>query len=346
MRFHEDWSNGKCKNQWLAYQKNWGKENNGCVPEVIHIEKDIVDGKRKKVVVITTQGNLTRSTINGVKTVDEGYEKVNSSHKVGGVITTLNNFASGSYEIIMKIGHTSDNQIPAGLSPFIMLFHYEEHEAGPNNPRGEKLNPFDPIYQPRFKEKNRNGLYFSTVNIEIDAPELGRNGNFEVGSYNTYISTGAEGATIEQIQFPSSILDGKYHTYRLDWHTTLLPTMLRDDQVKPLGAYYYAYDSPTSPIQGFPVIKKADNKWYALVGSSVVYYLDGKKIGTNTKNIPAVAARLAIGGWFPSWAGTPNWSETKIYISEITITPYHEKGDIFYQPESFGMKGLVPFLGY
>jgi beta-glucanase (GH16 family) len=339
--FHEDWSKGFSDQQWLAVRKSWSKHDNGSVPELITIEEDIVDGVKKKVAVITTQGNLSKSPITGVKAVDGGYVNSHRPERVGAILATKEYYASGSYEIKMKIGLTNDFKAPIGMSPVIFLFHSEIHFAGPDNPQGTQLNPFDPQYQPRFKETSNND-YYSSINAEIDGPELGVQGDFSKGAYSTYISTGDEGVTRLIVPYKTDILDDKYHTYRIEWHTGLISTSLTDKQVMPQGAYFYAYDAPDSEIQGFPVIKKPDGKWYAYVGTSVKFYLDGKLVATSKKNISPVSARLMIGGWFPSWAGTPNFEHAKISISDVKIEPYHDEGDVLYQPETNPTLGLVP----
>lgn len=341
--FHEDWSSEISNNRWLALRKQWGKGNNGCVPELISLEDDIVDGVKKKVIVFRAQGNLSKSKITGVKVKGEGYQDTKRPDKVGSMIASREYFASGSYEVKMKVGGTNDNpsKPPVGLVIAIFPFHYEEHFSGDNNPDGKSMNPLNPQYQPRFKEKT-DGLYYSTVNSEIDAPELGFEGDFSTGLFNTYINTSNSGIHAQKIKLPVNIFDGKYHTYRFDWHTELLKTDLNDSQVVPKGFYYYAYDHPESTIQGFPVIKKSDCQWYVYLGSSVDFYLDGKKIGESNRNVSPVSARLTIGGWFADWAGIPDWDEAKIYVSEINFTPYHDEGDVIYQPETYPVLGLVP----
>jgi hypothetical protein len=244
----------------------------------------------------------------------------------------------------MKIGRSNDvpPKLPVGMSPAIWLFHYEEHYPDAMNQDGSQLNPHDPQYQPRFKEGNEQEGFYSTVNSEIDAPELGRGGDFNTGGYNTYVSEVENGANLQQIMYHVNVADGHYHTYRVEWHTQLVPTNLTDDQVQPQGAYYYAIDSVSSPIQGFPVVKKADGKWYAHQGKSAIFYLDGHRVGKSVQKVSPVAARLTVGAWFPDWAGTPDWNDAKIYISDVTVVPYNEEGDVFFEPESFPINGLVP----
>jgi hypothetical protein len=342
--FHEDWSQGISPQRWYLLRKVWGAGNNGCVPELVSVQSDAVDGVTKNVVVVTNQGNQTTSSIMGVKKVGGGYVKGTSPKRVGGCLATVDYFASGTYEIKMKVGRPKNapNAAPKGLCPAIWTFHYEEHYPSANDPKGVAINPKDPLYQPRFKEGSDADGYYSTVNSEIDAPELGKGGNLNLGLYTTYVSeVVANTQGFDLTKFGINVLDNKYHTYKFVWKTKLQSTALTDKQVILKNGYYYVANNATSPIQGFPAIKKADGIWYVYKGASVTFYVDGKLVGKSTSNVSPVSARLLVGGWFPSWAGTPNWDETKLYISDITITPSNDPGDVFFQPESYPLDGMV-----
>lgn len=342
--FHEDWSQGISPKRWVLYRKVWGTNNNGVVPELVSIQKDTVDGVQKNVVVLTCQGNLTNSTIMGVKKVSGGYATGSSPQRVGAVLATTDYYASGTYDVKMKIGNpkSAPTSPPTGMTPAIWFFHYEEHYPSPSDTTGSKINPLDPQFQPRYKE-GASGSYYSTVNSEIDMPELGINSHYNTGGYTTYISEITDThKDFNYSNFGINVMDGKYHTYRTVWHTALVPTALTDSQVIPRGAYYYAADSATSSIQGFPVIKKSDGVWYAYEGVSATFFVDGIQVGSITTNVSPVAARLTIGGWFPTWAGVPNWDVANLYISDVTLTSSHDEGDVLYQPESFPLDGLVP----
>lgn len=342
--FHEDWSQGISPQRWYLFRKIWGAGNNGCVPELVSIQKDVVDGTARNVLVITTQGNQTTSSIMGVKKSGGQYVKGNSPKRVGGCIATAEYFASGTYEIKMKVGRPKNKPTaaPSGLCPAIWTFHYEEHYPSANDPQGVAINPKDPIYQPRYKEGSDADGYYSTVNSEIDAPELGKDGNLNLALFTTYESE-VEGNTqgFNLSKFGINVLDNQYHTYRFIWKTNLAPTNLTDSQVILKGNYYYAANNPTSDIQGCAVVKQSGT-WYVYKGVSVDFYVDGKFIGRSTDNVSPVSARLIVGGWFPSWAGTPSWDETKIYVSDITIIPANNPGDVLFQPETYPTDGLVP----
>lgn len=341
--FFEDWSQGVQPSRWYLYRKVFGTGNNGEVPELVSLETDEVDGVVKNVVVLTGQGNLTDSSILGIKRVNGQYLTGDSPQRVGAAITTVDYFASGTYEVRMKIcsPNSAPEAAPVGLAPSIFTFHYEEHYPASNDRNGTQLNPADPQYQPRIRQGTRKTGFYSTVNSEIDCPELGKNGDFNNASYTCYTSEVlSTNITANLANYGINLLDGEYHTYTTIWSTQLLPTALQDWQVKLHGNYYYAYDSATSSIQGYAVVK-VDGVWHRYAGKEATFFIDGLEVGAITQTVSPISARLTILAWFPSWAGVPNWDETKIYISEVSIVPNPQPGDVLNEPESFPLDGLV-----
>lgn len=100
--------------------------------------------------------------------------------------------------------------------------------------------------------------------------------------------------------------DGKYHTYRFDWHTG---------------------NGTADP-------------------GRVDFYFDNVYLGTNNANVPTRGSRLYIAHWYPAsknsiWNGAANdWGggtpgDAKVYtmkthISSVKITPFNEANDIMY----------------
>lgn len=342
--FYEDWSQGVLPSKWYLYRKVFGSGNNGVVPELVNIEQDVVNGVTKNVVTLTAQGDQTTSTILGVKRVDGQFVPADSAQRVGAAITTADYFASGVYEVKMKIGSPNNAPLtaPAGLSPALFTFHYEEHYPSRSDKAGTKLNLQDVQYQPLIKQGNRTSGYYSTVNSEIDWPEFGKNGDFNTAAYTAWTSEVVSTTQDADLsQYGINVLDGNYHTYRMVWQTELIPTTLVDSQVRSQGAYFYAFNSSTSPLQGYAVVKNF-GIWYMYAGKSATFYVDGYQVGQITQNVPPVSARLTVLAWLPFWAGPANWDQTKVYISEVSITPSADIGDVLLQPESFPTDGLVP----
>lgn len=338
--FTDDFSEGLSPDRWFLLRKHWGKGNNGVVPELVKIEKDIVNGQEKNVVVLYGHGDHYKGDIKGVqkvKSTTNPYIPSESGTRVGSCLITKDYFASGTYEVVMKI---ENNPSPSGMCTSIWAFHYEEHFAAKTDKSGTQLNPDDPQYQPRFKEGNSEDGYYSTVNSEIDTPELGHGGDYTVGWYNTYVSEVDAGAEYSKFNMPN-ILDGEYHKYTFKWETELVETDLTDSDVLPGSNYNYFYvANAASPHQGEPVTKKNDGKWYVHAGKCVTFLIDDKEVGANNKDISPVSARILIGVWFPNWSNPAPWEESTLKVSSVSFIPSNSDGDIYYQFESFPSDGL------
>src|SRR5690606_6620481 len=96
--FQENWSSGKIDpERWYVPRKKWGQGNHGVTPENVRIERDVVRGKERHVMVCQANGDLYDGPVVGF----EGRRE-----RVGGMVVTRGFFASGRYEVIMKIGGT------------------------------------------------------------------------------------------------------------------------------------------------------------------------------------------------------------------------------------------------
>lgn len=366
----DDFSEGLSPNKWYLLRKHWGKGNNGVVPELVSIEKDNVNGTTKNVIVLRGHGDLYNGPIKGVKKVKSvgcPYIPSDSGQRVGAALITKEYFSSGTYEVVMKIEKDpNDHSDPTKLAmcTSIWAFHYEEHHGKKKDSSGKLLNPDNPIYQPRFKEGNSDDGWYSTVNSEIDTPELGHTekgdnaGDYTKGWYNTYTSEVDQAALYNKFDIPN-ILDGQYHTYKFVWETELVPTDLSDTDFAYASNYNYSYVvKEDSPYQGQAAIKKDDQKWYVYQGKAVTFYIDDQKIGENNDHISPVSARIIIGVWFPTWCrlntddeeagktdpGVP-WAEAKLKVSSVSFKPANSEGDVYYQHESFPDDGLFKVDG-
>ena len=141
-------------------------------------------------------------------------------------------------------------------------------------------------------------------------------GDFSTSNFNNYIYTQNSGsgpaysnmcvkATLKDGKTPMELVgDGKYHTYRFDWHT---------------GS---GVESP----------------------GRVDFYFDNIYMGTNNAYVPTRGGRLYIAHWYPAsknniWNGAANdWGggtpgDGKVYsmdtfISSVTVTPFNEDNDM------------------
>ncbi len=109
LAFSEDWSGGRIDPaRWYVLRKKWGRGNNGVVSENVRIEPDTVDGRTRPVLICEAHGDAYDGPVAG-----HGGRKT----RVGGVIVSKPFFASGRFEIVMKIGSE------------------KPHEGGPADPR-------------------------------------------------------------------------------------------------------------------------------------------------------------------------------------------------------------------
>lgn len=348
--FCERFRQGLSPDRWCVYLKRWGRGNNGAVPDNVAVEEDVVDGKRQRVIALYGHGDRYSGPVKGVTAVreSEGIRHVQDAAgtRVGACIATKDYFASGAYEATMKIAETPS---PCGACIGAWLFHYEEHRSAEGDLTGLLLNALDPLYQPQYRNSASSGSFYSSVNSEIDAPEMGhaRNGDFfKRGAFNTFLTANdlEKGATFHSIQLLSSgrsVADGLYHRYRWEWRTELKEiTELPPDRLIDYGSYHYIHDA-SSPFQGMAAVK-IHSKCYVCRGRDVTFYVDGRKIGISTTNVSAVSARMIIGVWFPVWAGPADWEQIKVTVAEVSVTPWNMAGDVLNQPETWPGKGLVP----
>src|SRR3954469_24548118 len=121
--FTEDWSSGRIEPaKWYLLRKRWGEGNNGVVPENVRVDRDKVGGREKNVLVCEAHGDRYDGTVIG-----EGGRK----QRVGGGVVSKPYFASGRFEIVMKLGSTrreegapEDPTSPAGCVPAIWTYAY------------------------------------------------------------------------------------------------------------------------------------------------------------------------------------------------------------------------------
>lgn len=255
--FYDDFSGINLDTEkWLTAEKNWGGkviENGQSVDYnggVIAENVRLQDGK----LVFTGCGNLYEGAKRGINR--NGTCRDNGK-RCGGAIATKDYFASGSYEIYAKIAPE------LGCCSAMWTFEYEEDYSGDD---------------------------LKVINHEIDIEFPGRDKDDQFSLSHCLCTTWVgEGDNEHKTASPycGDQADGKYHTYRFDWHTG-------DDGETPRVEYYF------------------DN---TLVYTSYDY------IPTNAGRL-----WLGL-WFPRYWAGTPDFDKTNFEIDYIRITPFHEKGD-------------------
>ncbi|MGI2293551.1 glycoside hydrolase family 16 protein [Paenibacillus sp. GXUN7292] len=193
--FFDDFQGNKLDTtKWLTAFKQWGgnNANGGVLPQNVSVQ----DGK----LVIEAYGYQYTGDVKGI---NRDFSLRPDGKRVGGAIATLDYYASGKYEVRMKVAPQ------LGVASAIWTFHYEEYEPG------------DPMY----KNKPVGGEDYYAVNHEIDMEFPGRPGpahtnfSFDRGLFNTWIGENDDEYTTEYASLGQAVDDGQFHTYRFDWHT-------------------------------------------------------------------------------------------------------------------------------
>ncbi|MFD2115347.1 glycoside hydrolase family 16 protein [Paenibacillus yanchengensis] len=193
--FFDDFDGNKLDTtKWLTAFKQWGGDNanGGVLPQNVSVQ----DGK----LIIEAYGDQYDGDIKGI---NRDYSLRADGKRVGGAIATINDYASGKYEVRMKVAPK------LGVASAIWTFHYEEY------------NSDDPLY----KNKPVGGEDYYAVNHEIDMEFPGRPGpahqdfSYNKGLFNTWVGENEDEYTTEYASLGQAVNDGQFHTYRFDWHT-------------------------------------------------------------------------------------------------------------------------------
>lgn len=319
--FQEDWSSEKIDpKRWYVPRKKWGQGNHGVSPENVRIVPDLVDGRRKPVLVCQANGDLYDGPVTG-------YDGQRT--RVGGMVVTQGFFASGRYEVVMKIGGTEkvdagpdDPTRPKGAVPAVWTYGYR-YVSVPKSGM-DSFHRSEPLYNPHMK------AYGDGVNeywTEIDFPEFGKGGDFDKALYNTFLQNKHQTRTFDV----TPMIDGQYHTLTTDWRTKLVPIDgVTDSQVAKKGDYYWVQDLaiPYSKYLGNPLKRLGKNKYSVYTGDRAVHYLDGRKVAENPTFVPSMAAQLTMGVWLPGWGGPAPWKQSTTSFASVKIWQFGDEGDV------------------
>ncbi len=317
----EDWSSGGIdEEKWYIPRKMWGQGNNGVTPDNVRVENDRVWGSHRPVLVCQANGDNYTGPVtgyNGAKT------------RVGGMVVARGFHASGRYEVTMKIGGTtplaggpSDPMRPIGTIPAVWVYGYR-YVPVPNGLDPDSFHPQQPLYNPHMKVYGMANEYWA----EIDFPEFGPGGNFDVGLYNTYLQTRSQVQSFDVVP----MIDGEYHTLTTDWRTELSPLAgVTDAQAIEHGGFYWVRDKavPFNSYVGNPLKKLGPNHYAVYKGLRADHYLDGKKVASNLTWVPSMASQLTFGVWLPGWGGPAPWEQSTVSFSSAKIWQYHDEGDV------------------
>lgn len=321
LAFHEDWNSGRIDpKSWYLPRKKWGRGNHGVSPENVRIGRDLVGNIEKPVLICQANGDHYDGPV-------PGYDGRRT--RVGGIAVTRNFFASGRYEVVIKIGGSlildggpEDPMRPKGAVPAVWTYGYRS-VAAPTTPL-DPLQQSDPLYNPHLKVRGEDACEYLS---EIDFPEFGKAGDFDKALYNTYHHTKSQTLTFDV----KSMIDGRYHTLTTDWRTKLVPIDgVTDSQVEKKGGFYWVRD-PGVPIHkylGNPLKRLAGGGYAVYSGDRADHYLDGRKVGENRVFVPSMAAQLNIGVWLPGWGGPAPWKQSTVSFASVRIWQFGDEGDV------------------
>lgn len=272
--FYDDFSGTTLDtNKWLIADKSWGGNNGGVVPENVSVS----NGTLK----LEGHGNKYKGNVKG--------HNQPTGIRTGAAIATRNYYSSGSYEVVAKVAPE------LGACSAIWTFEYEEYYPG----------------DPEYEASGKTGQYYA-VNHEIDielptANATHKTPSFEAARFNTF--TTENGYSMKE-DLPYAVDDGKFHTYRFDWHTC------SDTEEKRVDYYVDDIYMCTSRTQ---VPSNAGRFW---IGLWFPTSIDADKDGICETG----------------WTGTADFDTTVFEIDSVKIEPYHESGDTP-QKESFPYDG-------
>jgi hypothetical protein len=317
LALEEDWSSGAIDPaRWYALRKMWGRGNNGVVPENVRVGRDVVAGQSKNVLVCTAHGDLYDGDV-------VGYD--GGRTRVGGVLVSKGWFASGRFEVWMKVNgvhETGSFEPPRGTVPAIWTYGYRSVRVAEADK--DCFVASIPLYNPHLKAY---GAGLNEYWSEVDFPELGKNGDFTHGLYNTYCQSQYDWQTFAL----PPVADGQYHCFTTEWRTTLKPLPgITDTQVTQYAGFWWIRDAsvPFTSYLGNPLKRLGPDRYSVCAGESAQHWIDGRKVGANTRNVPSMTAQLNIGIWLPPWAGPAPWKTASVSFASIKIWQYDDAGDV------------------
>ena len=317
----EDWSTGKIDPaKWYTPRKKWGAGNHGVTPDNVRIERDRVHATERYVLVCQANGDEYDGPVLGI------WGKKN---RVGGVVVSRAFFASGRFEVVMKVGTSTrheggpvDPMRPRGSVPAIWTYAYRFVKV----PREQmkEFVPGTPLYNPHMPAYGTGANEYWS---ELDFPELGKAGEFDKGLYNTFTQNRHE----PKVYDVSAAIDGQYHTFTTEWRTRLDPIAgVTDEQVVESEGFWWIKDKsvPFSQYLGNPLKRLGKDRYAVYAGERADHWMDGKKIAENTRFVPAMAAQLTMGVWLPEWAGEAPWSSSRVSFASVKVWQYDDAGDV------------------
>ena len=309
----EDWSSGKINpKRWYALRKKWGQDNFGVVPENVALVKDLVGAKRQRVLRCEAHGDQYAGPITG---------QWKRKKRVGGVLVSKQHFASGRFEVVMKIGSTA-NPRPKGIVPAIWTYGYRAVSVPAKI--ADHFSPTQPLYHPFLQKWGKGHAFYWS---EIDFPEFGKDGKFDRPMYNTFLNSKHQPLTFDA----HGAADGRYHTYTTEWRTGLVPIKgVKDSQVAKAKGFYWIQDKAVDfgRYFGNPLKRLGRDRYAVCSGLTARHWIDRRYIGENKTFVPSMSGQLNLGVWLPKWAGPAPWKTAAVYFARVRVWQYGDPGDV------------------
>jgi hypothetical protein len=190
--------------------------------------------------------------------------------------------------------------------------------------RRDDFAPQTPLYNPLMKLRATGAnAYWS----ELDFPEFGKHGNFDVALYNAFTQNQVASREFNV----SGIADGQYHTLTTEWRTDLKPlTGVSDTQVQQADGFWWVADKaiPFEQYLGNPLKRLEKDRYAVYAGVRAEHWIDGKKVAENAKDVPSMAAQLTLGVWLPRWGGPASWHTSRVSFASVKVWQYDDPGDV------------------
>jgi len=182
--------------KWVLARTQWGPAgaNGGVVPENVYIK----DGR----LIIEGHGDKYTGPVKGVARKGGKVSPIDHGRRVGACLVTRDSFASGRYEVRMKLPEK------VGVCSAIWTFQYRQFPKGHDE------------YRTR---KGTGKTYISNHEIDIELPgrpdfkpkDIG----YDWSLCNSWVGVRKQDYTTGFTKLPLKTNDGKFHTWGFEWHT-------------------------------------------------------------------------------------------------------------------------------
>ncbi|HVU28266.1 MAG TPA: IPT/TIG domain-containing protein [Verrucomicrobiae bacterium] len=333
--------------RWFIAEKQWGSSNNGVVHNNVVVSNGILH--------LFGNGNLYTGPI-------AGYAG-SPGQRVGAAIATTNYYASGSYEVRLKL------PAQTGGTSAIWPFHYEEVYSGTlyttlanlggltitnltwigltTNQANSLLTDLTSTNGSRQPYLNppTNGLYRTTSLFRgltqpsqmVLSNDFGLSLQIFVVLANAASLNQTDGGYIRNEEIDIETPTARNGSTDITYANARFNTWVGQNN----GEYTANYDS-VGYVFNDGQFHTYRFDWHTasptVLSQRVEFYIDGVCYQTNYTHIPTIGGRFWIGYWFSGWSGTPNFVTQEMDVDWVRITPFNENGDQFV-PETYPNDG-------